>query len=257
MNCTKCRYTLWKRVSVAMIAGLMLIGDIALAQGAAPATSASASADAVTLASLVAHYPSGSIQSTETANQALAEVANLRAALDRKLTNEQRDCYTHFFATSCVDAAKENHRLALVQIRKIEVEADTFNRSARVVERDKHLAEKRAADASNHPKLPTDQARSTSSGDSTPSDAPPTAHPQGDRIAEHEAKMKQLQGEASQDAQKRADNVAAYEKKVQDAEARQRDVAEKKAEKAKQAAAKAAAAASAPAASTSAANTKP
>ncbi|MBV8666946.1 MAG: hypothetical protein JO269_10740 [Burkholderiaceae bacterium] len=185
---------------------------------------------------LSARYPSGSIQSVDTANRALAEVDKLRSALDQKFATEQHECYSRFFATSCVDAAKEKHRLALAQIRKIEVEADTFNRSARVLERDQHLAERRAKDAGNPPKPIADTGRAP---------AAPVAHPEGDRVAEHEAKLKQQQAEQQQDAQKRADNVAAYEKKVQDAEARQRDVAAKKAEKAKEAADKAAKAAAA------------
>ena len=157
--------------------------------------------------------------------------------LDQKYAAEQHECYQKFFATSCEDAAKERRRVALEKIRKIEIEANAFLRSDRVLQRDKKLAEKRASDAANPPKpladLPVKQA-TQSSADKEKENR--------ERIANHEAKQKRQQQDQVSDAAKRAENVAAYQKKVQDAEARQKDVAEKKAEKAKQAAAKAAAA---------------
>jgi hypothetical protein len=197
-----------------------------------------AGAQNVTQNQLTARYPSGSIQSTEIANQALADVDQQRAQLDRQYADQQHVCYTKFLATACLDAAKENHRQNLAQIHKIEVEANSFIRGARVVERDKRLAEKRAKDANNPPKPVADTATQAAQP------SPPTPH---------DAKPKQAPKAEQLDAQQRADNVAAFEKKAQDAAARQRDVADKKAEKERQAAAKASAAA----ASASAAAVKP
>lgn len=210
------------------LAGLLLAASFAQAQESGRA--ASASTIVLTPDGLTAHYPSGSIQSTEIANKALAEVELQRAHLDQVYAAQQRVCYTKFLATSCLDAAKESHRLGMAQIRKVEVEANSFIRSARVVERDKNLAEKSAKNAGNPPKPLTDP--STHPVVKTDADAgEPRAAPKAP------PKKREL------DAQQQAANVAAYEKKVKDAEARQRDVAAKKADKARQAAAKAASAA--------------
>lgn len=180
---------------------------------------------------LAAKYPSGSIQTSEMADQALKDVDAQRAAVEQKYAGEQHVCYSKFFATSCLDAAKESRRIALGQIRKVEVDANAFIRSARVAQRDHDLAEKRAREANSPPKpladAPTKQA-----------DEPVNAHTASDgerRVAEHEAKVKAKQQEDAGKSSVRAEKAAAFEKKAADAEARQRDVAAKKAEKQRQA----------------------
>jgi colicin import membrane protein len=187
--------------------------------------------------SVVARYPSGSIQTVDVANKALQDVETQRNALDKKYAAEQHDCYTKFFATSCVDAAKERHRVGTEKVHKVEVEANAFIRGDRVVQRDKRLAEKRANESANPPKPLADLPIKTAA----PQNDAERANDHQQRIADHDAKMKQLQQEQAKDAPQRAANVAAYNKKIQDAQARQADVAKKKEEKAKQAAAKAAA----------------
>jgi colicin import membrane protein len=189
---------------------------------------------------LTARYPSGSIQSSETASRALIDVDQQRAVLDQKYGEEQHVCYEKFFASNCLDAAKERRRVALAKIRTVEIEANAFIRSDRVVQRDKKLAEKRASDASNPPKPLADAPAKPAEQ----SDADKAKENQ-QRITAHEEKQKQKQQDAQSDAAKHADSAAAFDKKVKDAEARQRDVAAKKAEKARQAQAKAAAAAAA------------
>jgi len=231
-------------------AGLLLAGTGAIAQEPTTATVASSE---LTPDRLAARYPSGSIQSSEIADRALIEVDQQRTTLDQKYAVEQHDCYEKFFATSCLDAAKERRRVALAQIRKVEIEANAFVRGDRVVQRDKKLAEKSGSDAANPHKplveVPTKPAAQ--------SDADKAKENQ-ERIAGHEAKLKQQQQDALNDASKHAASLDAYNKKVQDAQSRQRDVAKKKADKANQAAAKAASAAAlkAPASATSAASSQ-
>lgn len=185
--------------------------------------------------SVVTRYPSGTIQSVDVANKALQDVETQRSALDKKYAAEQHDCYAKFFATDCLDAAKERHRVGTEKVHKVEVEANAFIRSDRVVQRDKNLAEKRANESANPPKPLTDLPIKTA----TPQSDADRAKDHQQRIADHDAKMKQLQQDQANDASQRAANVAAYNKKIQDAQARQADVAKKKEEKAKQAAAKA------------------
>ncbi|HSY30241.1 MAG TPA: hypothetical protein VK832_22190 [Burkholderiaceae bacterium] len=228
-------------------ASLLMAGTAAMAEEPAPVTVTVASTD-LTPDGLTARYPSGSIQSSEIANRALLEVDQQRTVLDQKYAVEQHDCYEKFFATSCLDAAKERRRVALAQIRKVEIEANAFIRGDRVVQRDKKLAEKRGNDAAN-PRKPLEVPIKPA----TQSDADKAKENQ-DRIANHEAKLKQQQEDATNDASKHAASLDAYNKKVQDAEARQRDVAKKKADKANQAAAKAATSAAASKAGGSAAS---
>lgn len=234
-----------RRVRMCVLASLFIgvfVGFSASAQeSSAPATGAA------TPDGLAARYPGGSIQSSETANRALVEVEQQRNALEQKYASEEHDCYAKFFATSCVDAAKERRRTGMAQIRKVEVEANAFIRADRVVQRDKKLAEKRAQDAANPPKpladLPVKQAVQP---------AEDRASENQQRLANHEAKLVQRKRDETNDAPTRAANVAAFEKKAQDAKKRQEDVAAKKAEKAKQAAAKAASAAASKATAASA-----
>jgi colicin import membrane protein len=243
-----------RRLHTCMLAGL-LIGVIGVFAGvsASAQESTAQTAGAATPDGLAARYPGGSIQSSDTANRALVEVEQQRNALEQKYATEEHDCYAKFFATSCVDAAKERRRTGMAQIRKVEVEANAFIRADRVVQRDKKLAEKRAQDAANPPKpladLPVKQAAQP---------AEDRAKENQQRLANHEAKLEQRKRDEANDAPTRAANVAAFEKKAQDAKKRQEDVAAKKAEKARQAAAKAASAASkAPAASASGSSAQP
>jgi len=185
----------------------------------------------LTPAGLAAKYPGGSIQSSETADQALREVEQQRTAVEQKYADEQHVCYSKFFATSCLDKAKDSRRVALGLIRKVEVDANAFIRTARVAQRDHDLAEKRAREATSPPKpladVPAKQAEQENAGHSG-SDA---EH----RVAEHEVKVKVRAQEEAAKASERAEKAAAFDKKAADAEARQRDVAAKKAEKQRQA----------------------
>jgi colicin import membrane protein len=232
-------------LQICLLAGCVLVGMSAWGQEAALPNSSAPD-------ELTVRYPSGSIQSSETANRALIDVDQQRSILDQKYGEEQRVCYEKFFASSCLDAAKERRRVALAKIRTVEIEANAFIRSDRVVQRDKKLAEKRASDAINPPKPLAD----TPPKQIEQSDADKAKENQ-QRVAAHEQKQKQKQQDAIGEAAKHAGSAAAFEKKVKDAEVRQQDVAAKKTEKARQAAAKAAAAASNPASQPTAPVVKP
>jgi len=229
------RINLSRRLTACFLAGSLLAGSFAMAQESAPAVPNTPTQDG-----LAVRYPSGSIQSEDTANRALVEIDQQRKLLDQKYGGEERECYAKFFATSCVDAAKERRRVAMAQIRKVEVEANAFLRGNRVVQRDKKLAEKRANDAANPPKpladLPVKQAMQSAADKEKENQQ---------HIADTEAKRTQRKQDEINDAPKHAQSAVAYQKKVADAQARQRDVAAKKAEKARQAAAKTAAASAA------------
>lgn len=210
------------------------------AQNVATDAQASSAAPATSVA---ARYPSGSIQSTDAADQALAAVDKERSRIEAQFAGDERTCSTKFFATSCLDDAKEQRRHALAQARSVEVEAKAFMRRARVADRDKALAEKRTGEAAAAPdraavqkdrdiaaaKKNEDSAQKLKQSAKNDSKAGSTATV--DRIKEHQARLQRLQAEEAANAQKRAENVAAYEKKVRQAETRQREIAARKAEK--------------------------
>lgn len=224
------------------LVGAMIVISVpfAFAQQAAPAGNSATQNDSP--ASLVERYPAGSIQSSEAANRALSEVKQAQASIEAHYADEQHACYPKFFATSCLDEAKERRRLALLRVRPIEVEANAYLRQARVVERDQKLAEKQAQEEANAPqhekrRLKKEAELADKPGKGAHDAAQKEAHSNvrandaAKRNAQRQEKLEHMQAEESAEAQKRAENIAAYEKKVREAEARQRSVAERKAKK--------------------------
>jgi hypothetical protein len=222
---------------------------------AAPETTVQ-NTDAITysIAPLKERYPTDSIQSAESARSALKDVQEARTRIEARYTAEQHACYPKFFTTSCLDKATEHRRKDLAAIRPIEVEANAFIRKSKVVESDRRLAEKAAqneADAAQrakdgehkalviHDKEATDQRDAISREAQRQKRADEAAR----KVAEHAAKEQQRKAHEEKDAEQRAANIVKYNKKVHDAEMRQKDVAQKKAERERQRADKAAKAA--------------
>ena len=205
-------------------------------------------------AAFVAHHPPGSIHSVVGADDVLTDVTKARAEVELRNLNERRVCYKKFFTNHCLDAAKEQRRLALKQIRPLEVEANAFKRRATADDRDKALAEQQAKNDISAPKLQQDQKDKESSiankvKQAGEHDAAVTANTKlhageaDKRVSDNAKKLQQIQQNEAAKASERAANRAAFVRKGQDAADRQREVAEKKAEKARQLAEKKAAAA--------------
>jgi hypothetical protein len=189
--------------------------------------------------SVVVRFPKGSIHSIEMADTALADAAKERAEIEARFSREEQACHSQFFATSCIDKAKDRRRRAFLKLRPVEIEANTYKRQARVVSRDEALANKRGREENDrleHVKREQESRRSEKAADMRDETAPDAASkPQDDsvtdRSARHEAKLKREREKEASNAAKRAENIAAYERKVQEAQARQAEVAAKKAEK--------------------------
>jgi colicin import membrane protein len=197
-------------------------------------------------------YPSGSIASVEQADRAVAEVQAERKEVEARYADAQYACYSKFFSSPCVDKAKEARRLALNRIGPIEVEAKAFKRRDTVAKRDKLLDEQQARDASDAParaeqeRVNQQKAAQKAADVAARQAAPETARggrapvtPRGDttpktggrdRIAEHQARMEKERSQDAAEAEKRAKNIADYERKQKESLERQRRVAEKKAE---------------------------
>ena len=200
-------------------------------------TSSLAQASAEARASVSKRFPPGSIRSVTEADVALADASAERADIEARYLADEQACHPKFFATSCIEQAKERRRAALAAVRPVEIEANAFKRQARVTERDKALAERLEKDEKERQERQEGDGRLPAAQPGSKADAP--ASPPGkvqttifdDRVEKHEAKMKQRQAEDAADAAKRAENIAAYERKQQEALERQRKVAERKAEK--------------------------
>lgn len=164
------------------------------------------------------------------------------ARIERQYTQDERICSTQFFVNACRNIAKEHRRTALEPARRMQVEADTQMRRLRADERDQALADrnrKKALEAAameqktqQKAQIKIDgntrkQARMAETNQELPQDGTPRLQPHA-----HRAPVQPRRHTApAADAQKRTRNVAAYEKKIQDAQAHQRDLAAKKAEK--------------------------
>ncbi|PUA18963.1 hypothetical protein C7W93_03365 [Glaciimonas sp. PCH181] len=223
------------------------------------AASASASIDPNTLldasipaADFVAHHPAGSVTSVVGADAVLTDITKARADVELRSLNEQRICYKKFFTNRCLNAAKEQRRLALKQIRPLEVEANAFKRRATADDRDKALADQAAKEGIAAPKREQDQkdkeittARKVKEGNekaaAVETNTKLHAGEAEKRVTDNAQKLQRIQQTETAKAAERAANRAAFIKKGQDATARQRDVAEKKAEKERQLAEKKAA----------------
>ncbi|RJG05875.1 hypothetical protein D3870_07465 [Noviherbaspirillum cavernae] len=223
-------------VSCALVAILTLGTAPAFAQDAAVSGNAQV-ATSVSVA-LPARYPAGSIDSVQMAERALEETSRERSAIEARFATEESACHQKFFTNACIDAAKERRRLAIKQVRPIEIEANTFKRQMRVTERDQALAEKAAQEEQERPQRLKQQqeneaaaAQQAAAKANEPQRVEPKEPVSDQRTAQHEARMRQLQAKEAANAQKRADNVAEYEAKVREAEERQRSVATKKLEK--------------------------
>lgn len=197
-------------------------------------------------------FPPGSIKSVEAADKALAETSRERDAIQARYAQEEQKCNPKFFSSSCVEDANEARRQALRQVRSVEIEANKVKRQASVTARDAALAAKREKEGvtslerdaaaredtagilpqASQPPQPVPSAQGAAPQRSAK--PLPTGKPRDDnRIAEHEEKMRLIREKEASEEDKRAKNIAAYERKVKEAEERQKEVAKRKEEKAR------------------------
>jgi colicin import membrane protein len=173
---------------------------IALAAFAATTVQAQTASDALGL-----RYGGGVISSVEMAEQALTEVGRERQVVEANYLTQDRRCQTKFFTTPCQELARETRRHALAQLREIEIEAHTLQRRTRANARDKELADKKREDEAATLLREKEMAEKAAQAKPVEPAHVPTA------------------AEVKAEEKKRADNVAAYEKKQRDAAIRLRE----------------------------------
>ena len=175
--------------------------------------------------------------STAQAEQRLAAVTAARRAIETRYAEREAVCYDKFFVTSCLDEAREQQRVALLEQRAIEIEASRYLRQAKVDERDRALAVSEAA----YQKEEAELAANPPAVKAPPSAALPA--PRTTPAESRAARTKRLQENAArtQSAQARAaQNVAAAEARRVESIERQKQVARRVAEREAKAAKRAA-----------------
>ncbi len=200
-----------------------------------------AALQAYSVQELVSQYPAGSIQSQEAASSALQMVTAARANIEARYKMDQRVCYPKFFTTSCLNKATEHRRVDLLSLKPVEIEANAYIRQARVVERDRRLAEK-AAESAGTPILNEASSESKAAIDAQNLDSEKNnvskeverkarADARAKKNAEYAERQQNLKANEAVEEQKRAENIKKYEEKVKASEARQKEIQQKKAEK--------------------------
>jgi hypothetical protein len=179
-------------------------------------------------------FPSGSIRSVAEADTALTAASAERAEIEARYVAEEQACHPDFFTTSCIQKAKERRRVALAALRPIEIEANAFKRKARVAERDQALVERLEKDErqrqERESRIPAaEPAAASSTADESSHKVETILSPVPEKAPA--SAVKRPKAEDSISAEKRAANIAAYEKKKRDALERQQKLAQRKAEK--------------------------
>jgi colicin import membrane protein len=186
---------------------------------------------------LVDRYPAGSITTQEIANRAGEDIHKMHGMTNTQFANDQKTCYQKFFATDCLSDAKERHRKANEQVARVEVEANKFKRRTNAVKREKQLADKRDKETAEAKEVNTLQNQPSNRVaeyggtlyDSKENSVTPQAQPV--QAEKKVTPQKRKKSPEKADSQKHAENISAHERKVRDAEARQKRLAAKKAEK--------------------------
>lgn len=187
-------------------------------------------------------YPAGSIATVEAAESAHEQAAHENARIELQYVRDEQACSTVFLVNACRDNAKERRRAALKPVRRVQIEADTVMRRMRVAERDKALADRQRKKAEEAAQIAQDtrqqvqenaqkQVRNAEKSRERLLNEQFHAKYAGQRPADHRVRQQRIQMEAAAEAQKRAANVAAYDRKIREAEIHQRDIAARKAEK--------------------------
>lgn len=191
------------------------------------------------LDTMLARYPAGSIHTAEEASRAGEDVHKMHALIDTQFVDERNVCLQKFFATSCLEKAKERHRVAMAKVRSIEIEVNQFKRRSNVIAREKALAsknDKEATELANHREENQSENARDALDPSRPlsvQSAEKSHNSANARLEKHQNEVKTRQLEEAENEKQRASHIAAYEKKRQKAEARQREIAEKKLQKAR------------------------
>lgn len=175
--------------------------------------------------------------STAQAQERLTDVAAERRAINTRYAEREAVCYEKFFVNNCLDEARDQQRVALLEQRAIEIEASRYLRQAKVDERDRALTVAEAAFQKEEAEL----AANPPPVKAPPSAALPAARTTPAESSAARAKREQENAARAQSAEARAaQNVAAAEARRVESIERQKQVARRVAEREAKAAKRAA-----------------
>lgn len=159
------------------------------------------------------------------AERKLASVAAQKSAIEAEFAASEQACYNKFFVNNCLDKAREKRRSALAYQKAIDVEAQHFRRKAAADERDREVA--RAVK-----EYEAEEARAAAmvrAPAAAPVEKParPGRATLQDRRAAQQAKLAERAARERAEAPQRAAAVKAFEERRLDSAQRQREVAER------------------------------
>lgn len=168
-------------------------------------------------------------KSVDEAVRRLEAVKAARLAIDAEYAASEQICYAKFFVSNCLDAAKEKRRGALAQQNAVEVEAEYFQRKAKVDQRDRDVAQAvKQFEASEAVRA----AQPASEPRAEPKAMEKAPKPSlAARKASQEARVAKKAAEDQAEAPKRAARAKESEERKKESEERQREVEQRKAGK--------------------------
>lgn len=160
----------------------------------------------------------------------LQDVAAERKRVEAEFAASEQVCYARFFVNNCLDTAKEKRRVALAYLNAVEDEAEYYQRKAEVDARDREVAKAVKQFEAD------EQARALAPEPAPRVETPPPAPAPKPSLAARRASQaaKVARHEAAQAARAAQRAAKAKEREALKAESleRQKQVEEKKAEKA-------------------------
>lgn len=176
-------------------------------------------------------------RSVADANTHIVEAAAEKVRIESEFRAQEQICYKRFFTNNCLDLANEERRIALAGVKARDNEAQHFLRQNALDVRDAEIAQNEAEFAKKEADLAVMPPRVAPVVKPLP---PPKPSTLAERRARQAAREQKAVARDAANAGKRANKVAAFDKRQADAVQRQKAVTQRQAERAKKAADKAA-----------------
>lgn len=215
------------RVRRAALAALVL----AIAAALPPARAASGDA-------LARDFPPGSILASDQSDRALEAARLVEAQANRDWDAAQVRCAREFFVNRCIEAARRERNAAMVQVRRVRVEANGVQRRLEAERRAAELAERRAREAEHEAGK---AAAATPPGEAGPARTAAEIERARQKHAELEAAQKKKLAEEAARAPERAASAQRFEERQREAAAHAKAKEQERAENEKRRAERAAA----------------
>lgn len=164
------------------------------------------------------------ITDVEQAKALIAEVESTRVQAQEKYAQEEQRCQAEFFVNRCIEKARQRRLEVTRPLEEVELEARRYIRQDRALEREANVARRRAEAEQRTREV---EAAGTVPFKERRNDPPPVPTPPKLRAKPAEPTEEEKRAEAME----RAENEAAYARKIERAKARRESLAKRRAEK--------------------------